>query len=87
MKEVIKYIEKLKIKENDNVICAVSTGPDSMALLLVLKNLKDMYHFNIVVAHVNHHLRKESDKEAFFCLLKSVTVWYTGLMNVTDDCC
>lgn len=63
MKEVIKYIEKLKIKENDNVICAVSTGPDSMALLLVLKNLKDMYHFNIVVAHVNHHLRKESEKE------------------------
>ena len=63
MKEVIKYIEKLKIKENDNVICAVSTGPDSMALLLVLKSLKDMYHFNIVVAHVNHHLRKESEKE------------------------
>jgi len=63
VKEVIKYIEKLKIKENDNVICAVSTGPDSMALLLVLKNLKDMYHFNIVVAHVNHHLRKESEKE------------------------
>lgn len=77
MKEVIKYIEKLKIKENDNVICAVSTGPDSMALLLVLKNLKDMYHFNIVVAHVNHHLRKESEKEERyirdFCERNSLT--------------
>ncbi len=63
MKEVIKYIENLKIKENDNVVCAVSGGPDSMALLLILKSFKDLYHFNIVVAHVNHHLRKESDKE------------------------
>lgn len=63
MKEVIKYIENLKIKENENVICAVSGGPDSMALLLILKSLKDLYHFNIIVAHVNHHLRKESDKE------------------------
>ena len=63
MKEVIKYIENLKIKGNDNVICAVSGGPDSMALLLILKSLKDLYHFNIIVAHVNHHLRKESDKE------------------------
>lgn len=63
MKEVIKYIENLKIKGNENVICAVSGGPDSMALLLILKSLKDLYHFNIIVAHVNHHLRKESDKE------------------------
>ena len=63
MKEVIKYIENLKIKGSDNVICAVSGGPDSMALLLILKSLKDLYHFNIIVAHVNHHLRKESDKE------------------------
>lgn len=63
MKEVIKYIENLKIKENDNIICAVSGGPDSMALLMILKSFKDSYKFNIVVAHVNHHLRKESDKE------------------------
>ena len=63
MKEVIKYIEKLKIKENDNIVCAVSGGPDSMALLIILKSLKDAYRFNLIVAHVNHHLRKESDKE------------------------
>lgn len=63
MKEVIKYIEKLKIKENDNIVCAVSGGPDSMALLIILKSLKDAYRFNLIVPHVNHHLRKESDKE------------------------
>ena len=66
MKEVIKYIEKLKIKENDNIVCAVSGGPDSMALLIILKSLKDAYRFNLIVAHVNHHLRKESDKEESF---------------------
>ena len=31
--------------------------------LIILKSLKDAYRFNLIVAHVNHHLRKESDKE------------------------
>ena len=40
-------------------IVAVSFGPDSMALLHLLQ----LEHFKIEVAHVNYHLRKESDLE------------------------
>lgn len=40
-------------------IVAVSFGPDSMALLHLLQQ----EHFKIEVAHVNYHLRKESDLE------------------------
>lgn len=50
---------------------------------------KSTYSFKYIIqiALKTDCIRKESDKEAFFRLLKSVTVWYTGLMNVTDDCC
>ncbi len=40
-------------------VVAVSFGPDSMALLHLLQQLA----FKIEVAHVNYHLRKESDLE------------------------
>lgn len=40
-------------------VVACSFGPDSMALLNMMKNEK----FNLVVAHVNYHKRKESDFE------------------------
>ena len=60
MKEVYSFIENLDIK-CDAVIVAVSGGPDSMFLLRVLQ---DRLNKKIVVAHVHHNLRKESDEEA-----------------------
>ena len=48
--------------ENKNkYVVAVSGGPDSMALLSMMleKNC------SLVVAFVNYHTRKESDKETF----------------------
>ncbi len=59
MEDVIKIINNLKILDDDYVVLACSYGPDSMCLLDILKSLNK----NIVVAHVNHKLRKESDKE------------------------
>ncbi|KRM00714.1 tRNA lysidine(34) synthetase TilS [Limosilactobacillus gastricus] len=44
------------------LVVAVSTGVDSMLLLHELEQL----HYPIVVAHVNHHLRTQSDQEAQF---------------------
>jgi len=60
MTDVYKFIEDLNIK-SEYVVAAISGGPDSMYLLDVLINLKDK---KIVVAHVHHNLRKESDEEA-----------------------
>lgn len=63
MNYVYKFIEELNIA-NKTVIAAISGGPDSMLLLNILMNLKEKLNIKIVVAHVHHNLRKESDNEA-----------------------
>ena len=57
MEEVINYIKSLNI--NSNVVLACSYGPDSMCLLDILNKLG----IKVIVAHVNHKLREESDLE------------------------
>lgn len=54
------------ISNKDTIVIGVSGGPDSMALLDILYNLKEKYDLKLVVAHVNHMIRKESEKEAIF---------------------
>ncbi len=63
MDNVYKFINDLNIN-NKTVIAAISGGPDSMLLLDTLLSLKDKLNLNIVVAHVHHNLRRESDEEA-----------------------
>ncbi len=46
--------------KNEYIICAVSGGVDSICLLDVLKKLD----YKVVLAHVNHHKRPESEQEA-----------------------
>ncbi len=43
----------------ETVICAVSGGADSMALLCGMWLLKDKFHIQVEAAHFNHHLRGE----------------------------
>ncbi len=51
----------------DTVICAVSGGADSMALLWGMYLLKDKLGIRLEAAHFNHHLRnEESDRDAAF---------------------
>ena len=63
MNNVYSFIENLDIK-NKTVVAAISGGPDSMLLVDVLVNLKEKLNIKIVVAHVHHNLRKQSDEEA-----------------------
>lgn len=63
MNYVYEFIERLNIK-NNIVVAAISGGPDSMLLLDILNNLKNKLDLKIVVAHVHHNLREESDYEA-----------------------
>ncbi|WP_325065024.1 tRNA lysidine(34) synthetase TilS [Limosilactobacillus agrestis] len=50
----------------DNVVVAVSTGVDSMVLLDLLQHLPLKYRPQIIVAHMNHELRKQSQLEEQF---------------------
>jgi len=53
------------LEHNDTVIAALSGGPDSTALLLLLSELD--IPIKIIGAHMNHCLRgKESDEDEFF---------------------
>lgn len=55
------------LKPGDSVLCAVSGGPDSVALLRVLKELSREWPLPLSALHVNHGLRgAESDADASF---------------------
>ena len=53
-------LNKLEIKNEKYLIVGCSAGPDSMALLHLLKNNTNKI---IVCAHINHNVRKESNEE------------------------
>ena len=64
--------EYAMVQPGDTVICAVSGGADSMALLWAMYLLKEKLNIRLEAAHFNHHLRGEESRrdEAFvtdFC--------------------
>ncbi|MBQ7641456.1 MAG: tRNA lysidine(34) synthetase TilS [Acholeplasmatales bacterium] len=58
-KRVLSFLKDNNININKPIVVAVSGGADSIALLNILYNLK----YNIVIAHVNHHMRLQSEEE------------------------
>jgi tRNA(Ile)-lysidine synthase len=65
LRDTINHFELLE--KGDQVLVAVSGGPDSVALLFGLFALKSEWDLKLYVAHLNHELRgKESDKDEKF---------------------
>lgn len=62
MKEMFEFLKKLNIDKNKPLVVATSGGPDSMALLHILKT----NGYNLICAHVNHNLREVSKQEYIF---------------------
>ena len=55
------------VQPGDKVICAVSGGADSMALLWAMCLLRKKLEITLEAAHFNHHLRgEESDRDEAF---------------------
>ena len=55
------------VQPGDRVVCAVSGGADSVALLFGLYLLKEKLGITLQAAHFNHHLRgTESDRDEAF---------------------
>ena len=69
--KVLNTINKYElIKKGNTIVIGVSGGPDSMALLNALINLnnKNALECKLIVAHVNHGIRKEADSETDFVI-------------------
>lgn len=69
--DLFKNVEVLLSKNKDiqpkqKILLAVSTGVDSMVMLDIF--LKSNYHFDVSIAYVDHHLRKQSKKEKEFII-------------------
>ena len=69
--KVFETIKKYNlINQTDKLILAVSGGPDSIAMLDILYNLKLenelMKNIDFIVCHVNHMIRKEADEDEKF---------------------
>ena len=82
MKKVIKELqEKLG---NNKFILACSTGPDSMALFNLC--LEEKVRNNMIVCHVNHKVRPESDVEEEYikdlCDSLGVKIYIKHLENI-----
>lgn len=66
--KVLETIKKYNLIENgDKLVFGVSGGPDSMAMLAILNEIKKdetiNLNFKIMVAHMNHMIRKEAKQE------------------------
>jgi tRNA(Ile)-lysidine synthase len=66
-KTVVKTIaEHDMFAAGDRVLVAVSGGPDSVALVSLLKDLASRLSITLGVAHLNHGLRPEAEQEASY---------------------
>ena len=66
--KILETIKKYNMIENgEKVVLAVSGGPDSICMLDILNDIKNDVtidiNFEIVVAHVNHMIRKEAEED------------------------
>ncbi|MBO8172694.1 MAG: tRNA lysidine(34) synthetase TilS [Bacillaceae bacterium] len=60
-----QILRKQLIKPEDRILVAVSGGPDSIALLHILKSLSDEQGWEVAAAHLNHGFRgEESEADA-----------------------
>lgn len=75
----------LNLEKNRHYLLACSFGPDSMALFDML--LKEGYMFS--VAHVNYHLRKESNEEESklrdFCVEHNIGIYVKDVNEVLGE--
>ena len=63
--KVMETIKKYNlINSKDKIVLGVSGGPDSIAMLDILRQIKDEMNFEMYVAHINHNIRgKEADAD------------------------
>ena len=62
-----KFLKTIKeenlIQKKDKIVVGVSGGPDSITLLECLNKYKEKLEIEIIVAHINHLIRKDSTED------------------------
>lgn len=55
------------ITKGSCLIVGLSGGPDSVALLSLLKELQPLYEYTLIAAHLDHQWRENSHENVLFC--------------------
>ena len=88
MKNAYKFLLK-ELESSNSVVVAVSGGPDSMALIDLMSKIKKIINIEIICAHVNHNVRKESFFEKIevekFCNKNNIIFESMIIENYSDD--
>ena len=64
---IARFVEENELlKEGDNVLAAVSGGPDSVFLFSFLIYYSHKENISLKSAYIHHHLRKQADEEFVF---------------------
>jgi tRNA(Ile)-lysidine synthetase-like protein len=90
MQEVYNFIRNdIGLKPDDAIVIGVSGGPDSMALLYIMNEFKEIMGLKLICAHINHNVRKESDKEKEdlekYCKKNNIIFEYIKIKKWGDD--
>lgn len=72
------------LSKGDTVLVGVSGGPDSMALLYLLMDIKDEYGISLKIAHLNHGFREEAAEEAEFVRERAVFLGLEAVLRFID---
>lgn len=83
-------MNEIDIKPGDAIIAAISGGPDSMALIHVLSDLKEKIQIDVICAHVNHNTGREGQVEEQeyvkqFCKENDITFEGIVIEDYGDD--
>lgn len=82
-------MNEVGIKYGYSIVVGVSGGPDSMALLHLMSSIKKVIDIEVVCAHVNHNVRKESSSEKVFvekfCLNHGIVFESMKIEDYGDD--
>ena len=89
MNEAYKYLDKL-IKNDDKVVVATSGGPDSMALLHLVMQVRKQKNMQIICAHVNHNTgrigqQEEQEYVKNYCEKNNLIFETMKIENYSDD--
>lgn len=82
-------LKNIDLHYGESVVVGVSGGPDSMALLHLLTEVRKTLDIKIICAHVNHNVRLESSDEKIFvenyCLKNDIVFEFMKIEDYSDD--